>query len=119
MGCSVLAWLVTLALVSKLFFQQSNKLKLPPGPKPWPIIGNLNLIGPLPRQSLHKLSQIYGPIMQHKFGSYSAVIASSAEKEKQFLRTHDHIFASRPQTAVGKYTTYNYSDHIWAPHGPY
>ncbi|KAL6274385.1 hypothetical protein ACE6H2_025077 [Prunus campanulata] len=115
----MLAWLVTLALVSKLFFPQSNKLKLPPGPKPWPIIGNLNLIGPLPHQSLHKLSQIYGPIMQLKFGSYPVVIASSAEKAKQFSRTHDHIFASRPPTAAGKYTAYNYSNLIWAPNGPY
>ncbi|PQQ04680.1 flavonoid 3-monooxygenase [Prunus yedoensis var. nudiflora] len=116
---SMLAWLVTLALVSKLFFPQSNKLKLPPGPKPWPIIGNLNLIGHLPHQSLHKLSQIYGPIMQLKFGSYPVVIASSAEKVKQFSGTHDHIFASRPPTAAGKYTAYNYSHLIWAPHGPY
>ncbi|CAB4288138.1 unnamed protein product [Prunus armeniaca] len=113
-----LALVATLALVSKIFFPQSQKLKFPPGPKPWPVIGNLNLIGPLPHQSLHKLSQIYGPIMQLKFGSYPVVIASSAEMAKQFLRTHDHIFASRPQTAAGKYTTYNYSNLTWAPHGP-
>ncbi|XP_034225112.1 trimethyltridecatetraene synthase-like [Prunus dulcis] len=114
-----LALVATLALVSKIFFPQSQKLKFPPGPKPWPVIGNLNHIGPLPHQSLHKLSQIYGPIMQLKFGSYPVVIASSAEMAKQFLRTHDHIFASRPQTAAGKYTTYNYSNLTWAPHGPY
>ncbi|PQQ04681.1 flavonoid 3-monooxygenase [Prunus yedoensis var. nudiflora] len=114
-----LALVATLALVSKNFFPQSQKLKFPPGPKPWPIIGNLNLIGPLPHQSLHKLSQIYGPIMQLKFGSYPVVIASSAEMARQFVRTHDHIFASRPQTAAGKYTTYNYSNLTWAPHGPY
>ncbi|XP_015889029.3 trimethyltridecatetraene synthase [Ziziphus jujuba] len=110
----------TLAFVSKTFFQKSqNSLYLPPGPKPWPIIGNLNLIGPLPHQSLHKLSQIYGPIMQLKFGSFPVVIASSAEMAKQFLKTHDHVFASRPQMAAGKYTTYNYSNITWAPYGPY
>ncbi|KAL6220909.1 hypothetical protein ACLB2K_008662 [Fragaria x ananassa] len=108
-----LSWLFLLALVSKIFFSQLQKLKLkfPPGPKPWPIIGNLNLInGPLPHRSLHKLSQTYGPLMQLKFGSYPVVVASSAEMAKQFLKTHDHVFASRPRTAAGncKYITYNY-----------
>jgi hypothetical protein len=31
-----------------------------------------------------------------------------------------NIFASRPQTAAGMYTTYNYTDALWAPnYGPY
>ena len=47
------------------------------------------------------------------------MVASSAETAKLFLKTHDHIFASRPKTAAGKYTTYNYSNITWAPYGPY
>ncbi|KAE8658000.1 Kinase superfamily protein [Hibiscus syriacus] len=38
---------------------------------------------------------------------------------KEFLKTHDQIFASRPQLAVGKYVNYNYSDMLWAPYGPH
>ncbi|PON48515.1 Cytochrome P450, E-class, group I [Trema orientale] len=121
---SVFAILATLAsltiILSKLLlFPKTHVPKLPPGPKPWPLIGNLNLIGPLPHQSLHKLAQKYGPIMQLKFGSLPVVVASSAEMAKLFLKTHDHIFASRPKTAAGKYTTYNYSNITWAPYGPY
>ncbi|RXH74807.1 hypothetical protein DVH24_029528 [Malus domestica] len=121
LSCAILtlALVAALSLLSKGFFPQPQKLKLPPGPKPWPVIGNLNLIGPLPHQSLHKLSQTYGPIMKLMFGSYPVVIASSAEMARQFLKTHDHIFASRPETAAGKYTTYNYKNLTWAPHGPY
>ncbi|KAJ7979239.1 Cytochrome P450 [Quillaja saponaria] len=115
-----LAWLFALAILSKIVSSQKHPHpKLPPGPKAWPIIGNLNLIGPLPHQSLHKLSQKFGPIMQLKFGSYRVVVASSAEMAKQFLKTNDHIFASRPQTAAGKYTAYNCKDVTWAPYGPY
>ncbi|XP_062087059.1 trimethyltridecatetraene synthase-like [Humulus lupulus] len=103
--------------ISKLL---NSSLKLPPpGPKPWPLIGNLNLIGPLPHQSLHKLSQKYGPIMQLKLGSFPVVVASSAEMAKLFLRTHDLVFASRPKTAAGKYTGYNYSNLTWSSYGPY
>ncbi|PON41315.1 Cytochrome P450, E-class, group I [Parasponia andersonii] len=121
---SVFAILATLAsltiILSKLLlFPKTHLPKLPPGPKPWPLIGNLNLIGPLPHQSLHKLAQKYGPIMQLKFGSLPVVVASSAEMARHFLKTHDHIFASRPKTAAGKYTTYNYSNITWAPYGPY
>ncbi|XP_008242247.1 PREDICTED: flavonoid 3'-monooxygenase-like [Prunus mume] len=112
-----LALLAALALLSKILF--AKRPKLPPGPKPWPIIGNLNLLGPLPHQSLHKLSQTYGPVMQLKFGSYPVVVASSPEMTKQFSKTHDHIFASRPQTAAGKYLTYDYLNVTWAPYGPY
>ncbi|PIN03542.1 Cytochrome P450 CYP2 subfamily [Handroanthus impetiginosus] len=89
------------------------------GPKPWPIIGNLNLIGSIPHQSLHTLSQKYGEIMLLKFGKFPVVVASSPEMAKQFLKVHDTVFASRPALAAGKYTTYNYSDMTWAPYGPY
>ncbi|KAB1223255.1 Flavonoid 3'-monooxygenase [Morella rubra] len=116
MACLLLA---TLLFFSKDHSFRSHKLKLPPGPKPWPIIGNLNLIGSLPHQSLHKLSQKYGPIMQLKFGSFPVVVASSPEMAKQFLKTQDHIFASRPQTAAGRLTNYNFTDITWAPYGPY
>ncbi|PIM99139.1 Flavonoid 3',5'-hydroxylase [Handroanthus impetiginosus] len=103
--------------LAKIF--RRSKLNSPPGPKPWPIIGNLNLIGSLPHQSLHELSQKYGPLIQLKFGSFPVVVGSSVEMAKIFLKTMDVTFASRPKTAAGKYTTYNYSDITWSPYGPY
>ncbi|KAK8597659.1 hypothetical protein V6N13_095059 [Hibiscus sabdariffa] len=71
-----IALLSSLAFLSRIFVaRRCKQLKFAPGPKPWPIIGNLNLIGTLPHRSLHKLSQRYGPLMHLKFGSYS-VLAS-------------------------------------------
>ncbi|KAG6390235.1 hypothetical protein SASPL_147967 [Salvia splendens] len=113
-----LLYAVLIAFASKLILTKPNR-KIPPGPKPWPIIGNLNLIGPIPHQSFHLLSQKYGEIMQLKFGKYPVVVASSPEMARQFLRVHDASFASRPSLAAGKYTSYNYKDLVWAPHGPY
>ncbi|XWS12154.1 hypothetical protein CRYUN_Cryun37aG0065500 [Craigia yunnanensis] len=114
------AWLATLALILlSLRLRHCRKLNLPPGPKPWSIIGNLNLIGSLPHRSIHALSQKYGPIMQLKFGSFPVVVGSSVEMAKAILKTHDVTFAGRPKIAAGKYTTYNYSDITWSPYGPY
>ncbi|KAL8481402.1 hypothetical protein ACS0TY_027783 [Phlomoides rotata] len=116
----LLLLLSALAFFSKSFiFKHRKNLKLPPGPTPWPIIGNFNLIGPIPHQSLHSLSQKYGDIMQLKLGKFPVVVASSPEMAKQFLRIHDASFASRPTLAAGKYTSYNYSDTALTPYGPF
>ncbi|KAE8689133.1 Kinase superfamily protein [Hibiscus syriacus] len=115
-----IALLASLVFLSRVFIgRRCKQIKFPPGPKPWPIIGNLNLIGSLPHQSLHELSQRYGPLMHLKFGSYPVLVASSPAMAKEFLKSHDQVFASRPLTAAGKYINYNYSDMGFAPYGPH
>ncbi|KAF7814028.1 cytochrome P450 71A1-like [Senna tora] len=91
----------------------------PPGPRPWPIIGNLNLIGPLPHRSIHALSKKYGPIMHLWFGSNPIVVGSSVEMAEAFLKTHDATIADRPRFTAGKYTLYNYANITWSQYGPY
>ncbi|KAD0371271.1 hypothetical protein E3N88_44372 [Mikania micrantha] len=114
------AWLVTVVLtLIAIRLRRARNLNSPPGPKPWPVIGNLNLIGSHPHRSIHDLSQKYGEIMQLKFGSQNVVVGSSVEMAKVFIKTQDAKFACRPKTAAGKYTTYNYSNIAWAPYGPY
>ncbi|KAH6763854.1 hypothetical protein C2S51_015103 [Perilla frutescens var. frutescens] len=110
-----------IALISKIVVvgRYRTARKLPPGPKPWPIIGNLNLLGPLPHRSLHLLSQKYGEIMLLKFGKFPVVVASSPKMAEQFLKVHDANFASRPALAAGKYISYDYSDVSFSPYSPY
>ncbi|KAF5181587.1 Cytochrome p450, partial [Thalictrum thalictroides] len=93
------AWLATLGLFFKGFYLRPRP-NLPPGPKPWPIIGNFNLIGSLPHRSIHDLSKKYGPLMKVNFGSFPVVVASSVEIAKQFLKTNDIIFSDRPRIAA-------------------
>ncbi|KAJ7951502.1 Cytochrome P450, partial [Quillaja saponaria] len=115
-------WIATLAVLllsHHLRLRRWGKLNLPPGPKPWPIIGNLNLLGPLPHQSIHALCQKYGPIMQLRFGSYPAVVGSSIEMAEAFLKTFDVNFSERPKSIAGKHIGYNYFDITWSPYGPY
>lgn len=98
---------------------RTRKQKLPPGPKPWPILGNLNLLGSIPHQSLHLLAKTYGELMYLKFGSKPVLVVSSPEMAKEFLKTHDSNFASRPRLATGKHIAYDFSDVLLAPYSPY
>ncbi|KAH9717197.1 hypothetical protein WN944_023074 [Citrus x changshan-huyou] len=110
---------VLLLLFHRLFSRNKLNLLPPPGPKPWPLIGNLNLIGQLPHVSLHSLSQKYGPIIQLKFGLETVVVASSAEVAELILKTHDLTFASRPALLAGKHANFNYLVMATAPYGPH
>ncbi|GLJ22476.1 hypothetical protein SUGI_0423200 [Cryptomeria japonica] len=93
--------------------------RLPPGPFAWPIIGNLLQLREFPYRSLQQMANKHGPILYLKLGYFPTVVVSSAEMAKEFLKTHDLAFASRPKTAAGKYLAYNYQDIAFAPSGSY
>ncbi|CAD6203628.1 unnamed protein product [Miscanthus lutarioriparius] len=114
----VVLFLVAVLLRRRCSTSSSRKYTLPPGPRPWPVIGNLNLIGPLPHRSMHELSTRYGPLMSLRFGSYPIVVGSSVDMAKFFLKTHDLVFLDRPALASARYILYN-SDVLWASYGPY
>jgi hypothetical protein len=107
------------AILRSRHLQQARKHNLPPGPRPWPVIGNLNLLGPLPHRSIRDLSARHGPLMSLRFGSFPVVVASSVEAAEFFLKTHDLAFLDRPRMACGKYTVYNYSGMLWSHYGAY
>ncbi|CAL2230823.1 unnamed protein product [Prunus armeniaca] len=73
--CMVLLSLLSVLLFSIIQALQSKanpkRHLLPPGPKPFPFIGNLLELGNEPHLSLTKLSQIYGPIITLQLGQYS------------------------------------------------
>ncbi|KVH96284.1 cytochrome P450 [Cynara cardunculus var. scolymus] len=93
--------------------------KLPPGPMPLPIIGNLHLLGKQPsHRALYKLSQRYGSIMSMRLGSVNAVVISSPEAAKLFLGTHDAVFASRPKLQASKYL-YHGKGMVLTEYGPH
>eukprot|EP00253_Pinus_taeda_P031042 PITA_31042 len=96
-----------------------NGGRLPPGPRPWPIIGNLHQLKKPVQHALKDLADKYGPIMFLRLGSVPTVVVSSSETAKHFLKTQDSIFASRPATAAGKYLSYNFKGMVLSPYGDY
>ncbi|XP_004511453.1 geraniol 8-hydroxylase-like [Cicer arietinum] len=83
--------------VLRSFVSKTRKTnyKLPPGPSPLPIIGNLLELGDKPHKSLAKLAKLHGPIMSLKLGQITTVVVSSAEMAKEVLLTHDHFLSNR------------------------
>jgi hypothetical protein len=74
---------------------KENHKKLPPGPKPFPVIGNLLELGDKPHKSLTNLAKAHGPIMTLKLGRVTTIVISSANMAKQILQTHDQILSNR------------------------
>ncbi|AES59644.1 cytochrome P450 71B37 [Medicago truncatula] len=92
----------------------------PPGPKPFPLIGNLHQLDPSsPHHSLWQLSKHYGPIMSLKLGYIPTLVVSSAKMAEQVLKTHDLKFASRPSFLGFRKLSYNGLDLACAPYSPY
>ncbi|XP_015882999.2 cytochrome P450 CYP736A12 [Ziziphus jujuba] len=93
--------------------------KLPPGPRPLPIIGNLHQLGTLPHRSLQKLAQKHGPIMSLKLGTIQSIVLSSPKAASLFLKTHDTNFASRPKLQASEYVSYGSKGMAFSEYGPY
>ncbi|XVF50612.1 hypothetical protein PTKIN_Ptkin04bG0115500 [Pterospermum kingtungense] len=114
-----LATLIFLVYITRQKKYTRNDQKLPPGPWPLPIIGNLHMLGNLPHQSLHHLAKKYGSIMSIRLGYVPTIVVSSPQAAELFLRTHDIVFASRPKVQAAEYISYGTKGMAFAPYGSY
>ncbi|XP_077228720.1 cytochrome P450 71AU50-like [Tasmannia lanceolata] len=96
-----------------------GKNRLPPGPQGLPILGSLHMLGKLPHHDLHRLAKKYGPIMYMRLGLVPTVVVSSPQAAQEFLKTHDHVFASRPFTEAAKHMSYDCAGMSFSKYGPY
>ncbi|KAL3694283.1 hypothetical protein R1sor_007934 [Riccia sorocarpa] len=96
-------------LLIKILAARISK-RLPPGPTPWPVVGNLPLLGTLPHVSFAKLAERYGPLMGMRIGSVNCLIVSSAKYAEEVLKTNDRIWAARPRTSASELLLYGNSD---------
>ncbi|KAG8384442.1 hypothetical protein BUALT_Bualt04G0118300 [Buddleja alternifolia] len=92
---TTLGLLFTITLIYSLQLLSTRGKKLPPGPTPLPIIGNLLLLGDQPHKSLAELAKIYGPLMSLRLGQRSTVVISSSAMAKEVLQKQDLAFSSR------------------------
>ncbi|WMV17190.1 hypothetical protein MTR67_010575 [Solanum verrucosum] len=94
---------------------RNRSRKLPPGPFPLPIIGNLHLLGNQPHKSLAKLADFHGPIMRLNLGQITTVVISSANMAKQVLQKQDSAFSSRSIPDIVKEENFHMFSVGWLP----
>ncbi|KAJ1413672.1 Cytochrome P450 [Sesbania bispinosa] len=90
-----LVWISIHVLISTLRIKTPKSSKYPPGPNPFPIIGNILELGNQPHQALAKLSQTYGPVMSLKLGNITTIVISSPQVAKEVMHKYDQIFSNR------------------------
>ncbi|KAM0979780.1 hypothetical protein ACFX13_015858 [Malus domestica] len=109
--------IIFIFLAYKLYNQQ--RFTLPPGPYPWPIIGNLHNVGAVPSRCFFDLSRVFGPIMSVWFGPNIHIVVSNHELAKQVLKEHDEKLAHRHRDSFMARITKNGEDLVWADYGPH
>ncbi|RVW28454.1 putative (S)-N-methylcoclaurine 3'-hydroxylase isozyme 2 [Vitis vinifera] len=95
---SLSSFLYALLLLPFLLILKHIFLKpppLPPGPYPWPIIGNLLQLGKNPHVKLASLAKLHGPLMSLRLGTQLMVVASSPAAAIEVLKTHDRTLSGR------------------------
>ncbi|XP_058399566.1 cytochrome P450 2C19-like [Diceros bicornis minor] len=92
----VLVLCLSCLLLLSLWKQSSGKGKLPSGPTPLPIIGNILQLGVKDiSKSLSKLSKVYGPVFTLYFGMKRTVVLHGYEAVKEALIDLGEEFSGR------------------------
>ncbi|KAL4968454.1 cytochrome P450 [Aspergillus stella-maris] len=91
----------SVALVVPYSWASLRPRDFPPGPKPLPFIGNLNLIPSSKTFTLfHKWTKQYGPILGLKFGPANVVILNNWRDVQELLEKRGTIYSSRPPNYI-------------------
>ncbi|CAN6372149.1 unnamed protein product [Urochloa humidicola] len=96
-----------------------KKPLLPPSPPALPVIGHLLLIGNNPHVSLRDLAAKHSRsgLMLLRLGTVPNLIVSSPGAARAVMRTYDHVFASRPASAIIDGLVYGSSSVGFTPYG--
>ncbi|CAN1828742.1 Cytochrome P450 98A2 [Linum perenne] len=95
------------------------RFKLPPGPRPLPIVGNLYDIKPVRFRCFAEWAEQYGPIISVWFGSTLNVVVSNTQLAKEVLKEHDQQLADRHRSRSAAKFSRDGQDLIWADYGPH
>ncbi|KAF1460578.1 Cytochrome P450 1B1, partial [Pygoscelis antarcticus] len=100
---SLLLLLCLLAAIhlGKLLLQQQQRRRqgqrrAPPGPFPWPVIGNAAQLGSAPHLSFARLASTYGAVFQLRLGRWPVVVLNGERAIRQALVRQGAAFAGRP-----------------------
>ncbi|XP_057766061.1 tryptophan N-monooxygenase CYP79A68-like [Salvia miltiorrhiza] len=119
--------LAILSLVSLIFLKliystmkRSTAPPLPPGPAAYPVVGSLPemlLKKPAFRWIHNVMQKLNTEIVCIRLGSVHVIAVSSPELSREFLKKHDAILASRPDSVSARLTSDGYLTPALSPAG--
>jgi len=104
-GLAVVIVAVTAIVIYTITSYYTSDKRLPPGPIPLPLVGNMFNMGPQPHLSLTSLSKTYGDIFRLSVGIHRIVVVNSIEAAREALVRRSSDFAGRPLLYTGSLIT--------------
>lgn len=94
--------LPTVGLCLLLFWLTRRGKRLPPGPSPLPVIGNLHQAPQInPWRVYQQWTKQYGPIFRLQYGLNTVIILGTYEAAHELLDKRSNIYSSRPRSVMG------------------
>ncbi|KAL7087207.1 hypothetical protein ACP275_13G053400 [Erythranthe tilingii] len=95
------------------------KANLPPGPRGWPVFGNMFQLGSMPHKTIAGLKSHYGPVVWLRIGSINTMALLTARAAAELFKNHDASFAERTITDVMTSHNFHKAALSLSPYGPY
>ncbi|KAJ8268174.1 hypothetical protein COCON_G00133460 [Conger conger] len=98
------AAVLSFILLFKSSKKKCSRYKFPPGPKPWPLIGNFNILNmSFPQRTMYKLAEQYGPVFTFHMARKKYIVLTGYDAVKEALVTQADDFGERGLTPSTKH----------------
>lgn len=92
-------------------------VKLPPGPRGLPVVGNLLQMGARPHRAMTLMHEKYGHVVYLRLGCVPTVVVDSPALIAEVTKEQDNVFSSRPHMTFTEIVAYDAHDFAMAPYG--